>query len=483
VYVYILETTTAKNSTIGILVYVNPINSASGLDRTKIVFQRVATSILLAVHHINTQDATVVGADTLSQLPPSFGLKYKIADTHSDQSEAVKAFLNWQNEEGNSIYSCATADTVNNSSHQIEHQPMYQANPLDEVSAIVGPFRSQESQAVSDVSAALGMKNFPVTSYASSSSDLSDKVRYPHFSRTTPDLHVQAAGIVKFLNEFHWKKCALLYVDDPWGNSFATSFLSQAGLSRVLVLVSQKFQDGDANAIGKAVRAAKFSSARIFVFLEDTGNNLEQTLLSARDEGIAGQDGYAWITFEQNDPEVQLNVKRTPKEELRPLLFGWINLFSAGPSEADRLRYEAIFSSANQTAVYNPVVDMPSSGFVRPTTGFLLTAIDTFAYDAVWATALGIARMKADGSDLVQRIRESQFRGASGLVAFNNLTGDRAADGLKMLVNNIQAGSMRRGQFSYAQANWSGTPLVSTQVGIESAAPALETQRAAAAVA
>jgi ABC-type branched-subunit amino acid transport system substrate-binding protein len=308
------------------------------------------------------------------------------------------------------------------------------------------------------------MKNFPITSYASSSSDLSDKMRYPYFSRTTPDLRVQATGIATFLTSFGWRRCALLHVDDPWGNSFATNFLSQAGAMGVLVLVSQKFADDDEAGIRAAVAAARASSARVFVYLEDTGNNLEHLLLAARDQGIAGRDGYAWVTFEQNDPETQLALAAAPRESLRPLLVGWLNLFGAGPSAADRRRYEAAFSAADRAAVRNPLVDLPAAAFDPPAAGgFLLTAVDAFAYDAVWATALGIARGAAPGAPgLVGRIRAAAFRGASGRVAFSNATGDRAADGLTMLVNNVQAGGA--GGRRQGATDWAAATLVSRQV-------------------
>jgi hypothetical protein len=214
----------AKSETIGILVYVNDVSGATGLNRGKLIFQQLATSILLAIQHINTRNDSVVGEEAVKLLPPDFSLHYKIADTHSQQTGAVKALLNWRCEEGSSDYNCGIASGQNTTGRP----PPYQANTRETISQIIGPFRGEESVAVCNLASALGMDGFPITSYASGLSELSDKVRFPYFSRICPSLSTAAHGIVKVLQHFAWRRCALLYVDDPWGNSIATDFLDQA---------------------------------------------------------------------------------------------------------------------------------------------------------------------------------------------------------------------------------------------------------------
>ncbi len=49
----------------------------------------------------------------------------------------------------------------------------------------------------------------PVTSYASSSSDLFDKLRFPRFSRTAPDLSLAARGLVRFITDLGWRTMIL----------------------------------------------------------------------------------------------------------------------------------------------------------------------------------------------------------------------------------------------------------------------------------
>ena len=362
-----------QTETVGILVYINPVPGASGLDRDKLIFQQLATSILIAIHHINTRNATIVGNENMAKIPIDFTLQYKIADTHSEQTGAVKALLDWRCQDGTQDYTCGTVNTT-----QLPGPtPIYQAKSSDVISGIVGPFRSEESEAVCNLASALGMNFFPITSYASVLSELSDKVRFPYFSRTVPSLAVNAAGIIKVFKQFGWTRCGFMYIDDPWGNSFASDFLYQASISNILVLTAVKFADMSVADVETGVEALRSSGVRVFVYLEDTGNNVEAVLLSAAKAGIAGKDGYAWVTFEQNDPEIQLALAATPAAVLRPLLFGWLNIFGYAPSDTLLSRFQDIFAESNSPLVYDPLVDMPSSGFVAPT----LTAYHLYAYD------------------------------------------------------------------------------------------------------
>ena len=201
------------------------------------------------------------------------------------------------------------------------------------------------------------------------------------------------------------------------------------------------------------------SGARIFVYLEDTGNNVEAVLLSAAKAGIAGQDGYAWVTFEQNDPETQLSQATTQAAKLRPLLYGWLNIFGYAPSATQLSRFQDVFAAADRAAVYNPVVDMPAAGFVHP----FLTAYHLYAYDSVWASALGLAGgPDTAASRLVDRMRAAAFQGASGPVAFDNATGDRLADGLQLRVQSVGA---NLGGAAFGSVDWSTVRLSSQVVG------------------
>jgi hypothetical protein len=225
------------------------------------------------------------------------------------------------------------------------------------------------------------------------------------------------------------------------------------------LLASIKFKDKNVADVQAGVQALRASGARIFVYLEDTGNNIEALLLSAGKAKIAGQDGYAWVTFEQNDPETILKQATTQAATLRPLFFGWLNIFGYTPSATRLSRFQEVFAAADRDVVYNPVVNMPATGFVKP----FLTAYHLYAYDSVWATALGLAHgPDTSTSHLVDRIRAADFVGASGRVAFDNTTGDRLSEGLQLRLQSV--GADLNGQ-DFAAANWSTVRMMSKVIG------------------
>jgi hypothetical protein len=70
------------------------------------------------------------------------------------------------------------------------------------------PFGSEKSAAIGNLADAHGLTH-PVTSYASSSSDLSDKLRFPRFSRTAPEFSLAARGLVRLITDLGWRTMIL----------------------------------------------------------------------------------------------------------------------------------------------------------------------------------------------------------------------------------------------------------------------------------
>ena len=100
-----------SNATIGILV---PVVYQG---RYLLQFQQMATAAILAVHHINTRDSSLVG-DAVNLFPKGFKLKYKISDSNFTTAGGVQAILNWRNQEGYSGFTttCKSTTSINNSS-------------------------------------------------------------------------------------------------------------------------------------------------------------------------------------------------------------------------------------------------------------------------------------------------------------------------------------------------------------------------------
>jgi hypothetical protein len=312
------------NATIGVMV---PISVTAYGNVIPLSFQQMATSIILAIHHVNTRDGTIVGDAVAKSLPDDFRLIYKIADTHFSIAGGVKAILDWRSQEGYAGFdsSCGTSIPSSNLAANKSQAIYSTSSSKDKILSIVGPDLSEISAAVA-VIASLG--GTPVTSYFSVSTTLSDKSKFALFSRTVPVESFNMIGMASIMKSFGWKQCAVLFSDSEYGISFAAAFQQRAGIAGITILTQQKFKNLDRNSILEGVNALKNSGARIFVFLSQGNANLESTMIGANASGIGGRDGYVWIAGElgETNPENIIKGLSTPPALLRPLLFGWMVL-------------------------------------------------------------------------------------------------------------------------------------------------------------
>ncbi|XP_041858893.1 taste receptor type 1 member 1-like [Melanotaenia boesemani] len=95
---------------------------------------------------------------------------------------------------------------------------------LSKVIAVVGPFTSTQSLTV----APLFMVNLiPVVSYGSSSSALSDKIKFPSFLRTVHSNRDLIEVIVTIVQHFKWNWVAFLNSDNDYGNDGRDLFIKR----------------------------------------------------------------------------------------------------------------------------------------------------------------------------------------------------------------------------------------------------------------
>ncbi|XP_076861650.1 taste receptor type 1 member 3 [Brachyhypopomus gauderio] len=82
------------------------------------------------------------------------------------------------------------------------------------VIAVIGPCSSELATITGKL---LGFFLMPQVSYSATSEDLSDKLQYPSFLRTTPSDRWQALAIVQLLQGFGWNWVAVVGSDDEYG--------------------------------------------------------------------------------------------------------------------------------------------------------------------------------------------------------------------------------------------------------------------------
>ncbi|KAK1790220.1 hypothetical protein P4O66_014142 [Electrophorus voltai] len=93
------------------------------------------------------------------------------------------------------------------------------------MTAVIGAYSSEMSIAVARE---LNLELIPQISYASTADILSDKSRFPAFSRTVPsDVH-QTSAMVKLLLANQWNWVGVVSTDGDYGRSAMDSFVSQA---------------------------------------------------------------------------------------------------------------------------------------------------------------------------------------------------------------------------------------------------------------
>lgn len=72
----------------------------------------------------------------------------------------------------------------------------------------------------------------PQISYASTSTELSDKSRFEYFSRVVPPDNFQAKALVEMVRQLGWKYVSTVAVEGDYGEKVGTGFSRSASASR-----------------------------------------------------------------------------------------------------------------------------------------------------------------------------------------------------------------------------------------------------------
>ncbi|XP_043471687.1 metabotropic glutamate receptor 7-like isoform X1 [Leptopilina heterotoma] len=144
------------------------------------------------------------------------------SDTHAlDQSmEFVRSYMNQDISE----YKCESGKS-----------PLYV--PHKPVTGVIGASFSGVSIMVANI---LRLFKIPQVSYASTSTELSDKSRFEYFSRVVPPDNFQAQAIVEVVHELGWKYVSTVAVEGDYGEKGIASFIALAAIYNICVAVSEK---------------------------------------------------------------------------------------------------------------------------------------------------------------------------------------------------------------------------------------------------
>ncbi|XP_070164040.1 metabotropic glutamate receptor 8 isoform X2 [Polyergus mexicanus] len=123
------------------------------------------------------------------------------------------------------------------SEYKCENGKMPTYVPHRPVSGVIGAAFSVVSIMVANI---LRLFKIPQISYASTSTELSDKSRFEYFSRVVPPDNFQAQAIVEVIHLLGWKYVSTVAVEGEYGEKGIASFIALAGEYNICVAVSEK---------------------------------------------------------------------------------------------------------------------------------------------------------------------------------------------------------------------------------------------------
>ncbi|KAI4895906.1 hypothetical protein NFI96_003259 [Prochilodus magdalenae] len=243
-------------------------------------------------------------------------LGYKIHDTCSDVTTALRAV-----EDFRQCYS--TMDLSNMSSC------------FPPSAAVIGAYYSEMSIAVARE---LNLELIPQVSYASTADILSDKSRFPAFSRTVPnDMH-QTHAMVKLLQENKWTWVGVITTDGDYGRSALDSFLSQAFQAGICVAFKEIFPDSVTStqrlnsAVSRAVQTLQTNSKVRVVVSFAKPEHMSRLFKGLLDNNQSGNDQRVWVASDNWSTSQSV----VTQEQLNRI--GWVVGFSFESSDVTPLK-------------------------------------------------------------------------------------------------------------------------------------------------
>uniref|UniRef100_A0A061RGM2 Adenylate cyclase n=2 Tax=Tetraselmis sp. GSL018 TaxID=582737 RepID=A0A061RGM2_9CHLO len=338
--------------------------------------------------------------------------------------------------------------------------------------ALVGPSRSDVAVPVATLGKAL---HWPQVSYGATSTELSNSVLFPYFSRTTHTTSSSSLGMAGVIKYYGWTSAAVLYPSEEWGfNLLSKISASLAQLGHSVDLFPVSFVSGQKQELRDALDSIKSSGNRLILGLL-LNDDIPTALDYAAEIGVIGE-GYQWFGTdvaydlgldelksgaasgdEQASQQLERRVQALRgalKVTVRSITGAWQQVDEVFRDvDADAFRLVAAEAGAPQYTVSLFKPGFFSNGFL----GNFTSSTPAYAYDAVWAVALALASLHdqlqpRDGAAnatlvgaeerakaIFAAVVAQDFEGVTGRVRFNATTGDRLDSTFKLELNFFDA--------------------------------------------
>ena len=314
---------------------------------------RWPSAALLAMHNVNTRNATIVGRDTLSRIPDNFALSFKLEDSGWSAQGAAQAISAWTSCDAQAFVHDACDflkaedyTRVNDAGVEVRATPrvedactssvlsntpsaLYEAPTGGQVNAIVGLPVSRNAKIVSTIA---DLHQIPVMSFGATESVLQDKSLYPRFSRTNAQTIPMLRALVGVIKYFGWEAFNIVNVGSTRALGETSELLSEAGAANLTVASTHVFSNLDPDSVEKAIlslsRAMYNSSAsartRVTVLIAENLGNVRSVLEYGAKHNII-EAGFVWINVDGNNMQNVVATNDMSPELLRSFA-GWLNM-------------------------------------------------------------------------------------------------------------------------------------------------------------
>jgi hypothetical protein len=309
-------------ATIGFLVPISCGCLRAGTPSTHWVnkLTRWALTLLLALHHVNSRNASIVGNETLSRIPENFKISFKMKNSDFGPTVSAEALTSWTTSHRFMNDAChllkqhnltvgsmagITAEILDRCKRvetECQSTALYEASYREDIHAVVGVPSSKSSMIVSTIA---NLHKLPVMSFGAGDNVLT-MGSYPRFSRVNVRMRTLMVAIVGVVKHFRWDAINVLNVGTSRATDFASELVAVASVHNITVTSRHVFNVMDTDSIAQAVKALSWSMCnssalsrtRVTVLMSGDMKNLPLVLDAADKAKIVGA-GFVWLNVDE----------------------------------------------------------------------------------------------------------------------------------------------------------------------------------------
>ncbi|XP_022098848.1 metabotropic glutamate receptor 3-like [Acanthaster planci] len=218
-----------------------------------------------------------------TSLLPGITLGAEIRDTCSEDTYALEQSLEFVR---------ASLTTVSTSSSP--ECPAEHINKTGQHGVVAGVIGGSYSTVSIQVANLLRLFQIPQISYASTSSELTDRKRFEYFARTVPPDTLQAKAIADIIASFGWTYVSTVASDGNYGESGIYEFTKEAGLRNICIAKSEKIRrSADSETYDNIIRGLRRKQNAKVVVLFTRVEDARDLLSAAKRANLS--ENFIWL--------------------------------------------------------------------------------------------------------------------------------------------------------------------------------------------